>query len=63
VEWFARYGVRECWLVHQLYREIEVLEFAGGVIAKRSRYAAAAAIKSAVLPDFELSLDEILRDR
>ena len=26
VRWFAQYGVRECWLVHQLTREIEVLQ-------------------------------------
>ena len=26
IDWFGEYGVRECWLVHQLTREIEVLQ-------------------------------------
>ena len=27
IAWFAQYGVRECWLVHQDARTVEVLEF------------------------------------
>lgn len=61
LEWFARYGVRECWLVHQFEREVEVIEFAGRTIAARRTCAATSAITSVVLPDFDLSLETILR--
>ena len=58
--WFARYGVRECWLLHQFSRELEVLEFAGGVVASRRRFAADSPIQSKVLPEFTASLERIL---
>ena len=35
IGWFAQYGVRECWLVHQDTRTVEVLEFSAGTIADR----------------------------
>ena len=60
MEWFARYGVRECWLLHQLDRELEVLAFADGAIASRATFAGDAPIRSAVLPDFDRSLEAIL---
>ena len=63
LDWFARYGVRECWLVHQLDREVEVLEFSRSVLSSRRRCSANAPIRSAVLPDFDLSLETILLDR
>ena len=43
VQWFAQYGVRECWLVHQIDRWIDVLTFEGGKTAMRRRFAAARA--------------------
>ena len=61
LEWFARYGVRECWLVHEFEREVEVLEFAGGAVAARHRLPETSPIGSVVLPEFELSLETILR--
>ena len=50
---FSHYGVRECWLVHQLSREIEVLGFAGG--GERRMFRGVQRIESKVLPDFGLS--------
>jgi Uma2 family endonuclease len=29
IGWFQEYGVRECWLIHQLQRRVEVLNFVG----------------------------------
>jgi Uma2 family endonuclease len=55
--WFARYGVRECWLFRQPDRELEVVEFAAGAVSRRRRFAGAQPIASAVLPQFNLSLD------
>jgi len=52
---FAQYGVKECWLVHQLSREIQVLrlqEFGDG---NRRTFRGVQAIESAVLPEFRIS--------
>jgi Uma2 family endonuclease len=57
--WFARYGVRECWLVHQPDRAIEVLTFGEGRIVMRRRFIDTAPIVSAVLPEFRVSFDVI----
>lgn len=60
LQWFARYGVGECWLVHLLYDMVEVVRFAGGRIADRRRFDAAQPIESTVLPDFGRSLGDVL---
>jgi Uma2 family endonuclease len=59
VTWFREYGVRECWLVHQLSRSVETLRFAadGGIV--RRTWERSDAIQSAVLPDFDLSPEDI----
>lgn len=49
--WFARYGVRECWLVDIPRREIVVLEFGEGHIVRRSVASGADRVVSSVLPD------------
>ena len=49
---FAQYGVKECWLVHQLSREIEVLRLQESATAIDARSAASQAIESTVLPEF-----------
>lgn len=59
LEWFARYGVCECWLFRQPDLELEVVEFAKGTISRRRRFTGAQPIASAVLPQFRLSLDRI----
>ena len=55
IGWFARYGVRECWLIHQDAREVEVLEFAAGSLARRRIFRSKERIRSVVLPEFDLS--------
>ena len=60
VAWFAEYGVRECWLVHQDRREVTVLQFANRRVASRRVFSRREAIVSVVLPDFTEGLDDIL---
>jgi Uma2 family endonuclease len=52
IRWFARYGVRECWLVHQLAREIEVLQLDGDTPPQRRTYQTGQNLASRVLPSF-----------
>ena len=52
---FAQYGVKECWLIHQLSREIEVLNFAVNDENARRTYRGVQRIESTVLPEFGLS--------
>jgi Uma2 family endonuclease len=63
LDWFARYGVRECWLYRQPDRELEVIEFAAGIISRRRRFSGSTPIVSGVLPDFGLPVDAILDNR
>jgi Uma2 family endonuclease len=60
VGWFAEYGVRECWLVHQDDRTIAVVRFAGRRVDGRTTYPADEPIASRVLPDFQRSFDDIM---
>lgn len=59
VEWFARYGVRECWLVHQDRRDVTVVEFADEMIHRKAVFRQGATIRSGVLPDFAGTWDSI----
>ncbi|MGE5357729.1 MAG: Uma2 family endonuclease [Bacteroidales bacterium] len=61
VGWFARYGVRECWVLHQKERRLEVIEFANRAISARNAFAQDDPIRSRVLPDFRESLRNVLR--
>jgi Uma2 family endonuclease len=60
LEWFARYGVRECWLVHQAVREVEVQLFAGQTFHSRRFLPDDDPIRSLVLPGFDRSMRSIL---
>ena len=60
VGWFAEYGVRECWLIHQDRREVAVIEFADRRLGERRLFHARDPIASDVLPEFSRSLDDIL---
>jgi Uma2 family endonuclease len=60
LDWFARHGVRECWLVNQPVQEIEIVTFAGGRIAGRAQFEADDPIRSAVLPEFALTPGDML---
>jgi Uma2 family endonuclease len=52
---FARYGVKECWLVHQLTREIEVLRLTAHDGSARQTFRGLEPIDSSVLPLFNIS--------
>lgn len=60
IQWFAERGVRECWLVHQDQRRVAVIEFAGERVAARNVYRRREPIRSVVLPEFDLVLDDIV---
>ena len=60
IGWFAEYGVRECWLIRQEEREIEVVGFERGALARRSTFDSGMPIRSIVLPAFDRSFEEIL---
>ncbi len=62
VGWFAEYGVRECWLIHQDQRRVAVLSFDNRRISDRRSYGEREPIESKVLPEFRLSLKDILDD-
>ena len=55
IEWLARYGVKECWLVDVTRRKVVVLAFEGGRIAGRGLFGGLDRVVSAVLPDLHLS--------
>lgn len=57
VRWFSQYGVRECWLVHQLAREIEVLQLGQMGVQSRRSYRGVTRIESTVLPFFGISAE------
>ena len=54
IQYFAQYGVRECWLVHQLSKEIEVLELLENHVGSRRTFRGGETIESTVLPDFRI---------
>jgi len=56
VGWFAEYGVRECWLVHQIDRRVEVLQFERGRVANRVPLDPHERISSGVLPAFRATM-------
>lgn len=60
IDWFARYGVEESWYVHPIERWVDVLTFADGRVATRTRFGAGERLRSRVLPDFPSSLNSII---
>lgn len=50
---FDRYGVKECWLVHQLAQEIEVLTFGAG--GRRRTFKGFARLESTIFPELNLA--------
>ena len=60
LSWFAEYGVRECWLLHQDRRRLEVVAFASGRRRVSRAFLRDAPIQSDVLPGWNLTLDEVL---
>jgi Uma2 family endonuclease len=61
IGWFQEYGVKECWLIHQLEHRIEVLNFIGTNLIDRTSLDNKTPIRSRVLPDFDRTLASMLR--
>ena len=55
LEYFSHYGVTECWLIHQLTRDIEVLQLNQFGVQSRQTYSGVNRIHSTVLRHFSLS--------
>ena len=55
IRYFAQYKVKECWLVHQLAREIEVIKLQEYGDGARRTFRGVQRIESSVLPEFGLS--------
>jgi Uma2 family endonuclease len=55
VEWFARYGVKECWLVDLPRRQIAVLAFADRRMAYRALSSGRDPVASAVMTELRLT--------
>jgi Uma2 family endonuclease len=53
--WYRKYGVRECWLVYRNDRRIEVIDCASD---RRESFAGAERIRSNVLREFAVSVNE-----
>ena len=60
VRWYSSYGVEEIWLYHQIARHIDVLYCGGGGVLRSARFSTATPIQSAVLPNFQRTLDDML---
>ena len=56
--WFKKYGVRECWFVNPATRQIAVHQLAGRP-TKKTVYASADTVQSAVLLGLELRLADL----
>jgi Uma2 family endonuclease len=55
LQYFAQYGVRECWLMHQLSKDFEVLQLNGYGVESRQTYSGVERIQSTVLREFGVS--------
>ena len=55
LEWFARYGVRECWLARLPHRDVSVLTLTGYGVADERTFVRAGRISSPVLGDLPLT--------
>jgi Uma2 family endonuclease len=62
LEWFAAYGVREIWLLHQTVERMDILGVADGRIAGQQSFDYATPLRSTVLPDFNPTLDDVMRE-
>jgi Uma2 family endonuclease len=60
LEWFATYGVRECWAYHQPAERLEIVDFERGRIARRRWIERDDSIDSRCLPAFSLTLGDVV---
>jgi len=59
LQWFARSGVRECWLCDLPHREIAVLTLSAGGVEVRAAFRGGDTVVSGVLGDVPLSADSL----
>jgi Uma2 family endonuclease len=57
IGYFSQYGVKECWLMHQLTKEIEVVRLRESGQSGRRTFRGIETIESVVLPDFRISAE------
>ena len=60
LNWFARYGVRECWVVHLDGPRMEVLTFGDGVVRERRDLDSLDPMASNVLPTLTQSVGSLV---
>jgi len=60
IEWFAHYGVREIWLLHQLEERFDILGVQNGRVAGQKSFDYLTPITSEVLPEFTTTVEAIL---
>ena len=60
IAWFAQYGVREIWLLHQLDARFEILRVDEGHVVSSDVFDYGRPIHSTVLPDFRTTVSDIL---
>ena len=58
--WYARYGVRECWVVRLFERRVEIVGSSDGQITRRVQIGWDDPIASEVLPEFRRSPRDVL---
>jgi Uma2 family endonuclease len=58
--WFARYGVRECWVYRQTQRTLEILTLTANGVMATITFGEQEPLRSAVLPRFTLSTRDII---
>ena len=62
VKWYARYGVRECWLVDPEQQNLDVVDLSPGGLIVHRIHRGADATRSTVLPQFSRAASELLGD-
>ena len=60
LEWFAAYGVEECWAYDQSAQRLTIIAFAEGRVTSQTAVELDDAIVSECLPEFCLTLREVL---
>ena len=63
IDWFVEYGVREIWLLDQRRERLEILCVEHHRVASRVSFDYLAPIRSAVLPEFNSTVNDILSEQ
>jgi Uma2 family endonuclease len=62
IDWFAEYGVREIWLLHQISERFEIVQVEHGRAIRSEPFDFARPIRSQALPGFVRTVTEILEE-